>query len=324
MLRFTIFTILFSILFSCHPTQEKPKHTFYYWRTEFNLSPKEQKALQKTDSDKLYVRFFDVDRLNNGFTPIGVINRSDETPIGKEIVPVIFIVNRVWKGISKAEIQLLAQKISQLTQITAQQNHFGEWHELQIDSDWTNSTQKEYFHFLEVLKEISGKNITCTIRLHQVKDKEKTGIPPVNKGYLMCYATGSPLENSNKNSILDVQLLKNYLAQLENYPLKMDMAFPIYSWGIITNHLGKKRLINAVTQQELQDNPNFKSVDKNTFKVMNEGFYYGIYMSPNFTIKVEEISPETLQNCLDFIQTKRSDFELIYYHLDERFIKKII
>ena len=323
-MRFTLTFILFLILFSCHTKHEKPKHTFYYWRTEFNLSPKEQKALQKTDSDKLYVRFFDVDKQNNGFVPIGVLKRGDDAPVGKEIIPVIFIVNRVWKRISEQEIQLLAQKIHHQTQIISQQNHFGEWQELQIDSDWTNTTQKDYFHFLEVLKEISGKKITCTIRLHQVKDKEKTGIPPVNKGYLMCYATGSPLENKNENSILNVQILKNYLTHLEDYPLDLDIALPIYSWGIVTNHLGKKRLINAVTQQELQDNPNFKSVNKNTFKVINEGFYYGVYMSPEFTIKVEEVSPQTLEDCLQFIQTKRSDFELIYYHLDERFIKKII
>jgi hypothetical protein len=46
------------------------------------------------------------------------------------------------------------------------------------------------------------------------------GIPPVRKVYLMCYSTSSPLENSDKNSILDIQILKNYLSEVQNYPIK--------------------------------------------------------------------------------------------------------
>ena len=97
------------------------------------------------------------------------------------------------------------------------------------------------------------------MRLHQVKDKQQTGIPKVNKVYLMCYATSSPLDNSNANSILEVNLLKNYLHNLQDYPLKMDIALPIYSWGIVTNHLGKKKLINALEEKDLQ-NRNFQKV----------------------------------------------------------------
>jgi hypothetical protein len=54
----------------------------------------------------------------------------------------------------------------------------------------------------------------------------------------MCYSTSSPLENSDKNSILDIQILKNYLSEVQNYPIKkIDVALPI-SWGIVTNHFG--------------------------------------------------------------------------------------
>jgi hypothetical protein len=46
------------------------------------------------------------------------------------------------------------------------------------------------------------------------------GIPPVEQVFLMCYSTSSPLENSDKNSIFDVNTLKNYLSKLEDYPIK--------------------------------------------------------------------------------------------------------
>jgi hypothetical protein len=36
----------------------------------------------------------------------------------------------------------------------------------------------------------------------------------------MCYSTSSPLEKSDKNSILDVNILKSYLSKMEDYPVK--------------------------------------------------------------------------------------------------------
>jgi hypothetical protein len=66
----------------------------------------------------------------------------------------------------------------------------------------------------------------------------------------MCYSTSSPLEKSDKNSILDVNILKSYLSKMEDYPVKkIEVALPIYSWGIITNHLGKHKLINALSKK---------------------------------------------------------------------------
>jgi hypothetical protein len=55
-----------------------------------------------------------------------------------------------------------------------------------------------------------------------VKDKAQTGVPPVEKVYLMCYSTSSPLENSSKNSILDVVILKNYPCQPGRLSYKKD------------------------------------------------------------------------------------------------------
>lgn len=74
----------------------------------------------------------------------------------------------------------------------------------------------------------------------------------------MCYSTSSPLEKSDKNSILDVSTLRSYLSKIEDYPVKkIEVALPVYSWGIVTNHLEKHRLINALSEKDL-DNPNFK------------------------------------------------------------------
>src|SRR5690606_2105981 len=171
---------------------------------------------------------------------------------------------------------------------------FENFDEIQIDCDWTESTRDSYFQFLKELKEISQKNIGSTLRLHQVKFRNKTGIPPADKVYLMCYATSSPIEEIEKNSILDLELLKDYLNDVDRYLLKKDVALPIYSWAIVTNHLGKKKLINGVSASDL-DNENYKKLKDGFYRIEADTFLKGIYINKGFEVKLETISAELLR-----------------------------
>lgn len=315
----TLLSILFVLFFSCSKKENHP-YTFYYWRTNLSLDETEKKFLQKANDTKLYTRFFDVDKIGGKFQPIGLVTKDQSFQTKKEIVPVVFIMNRTFLHIKPNEITFLAESISKLIQKKSEEFQFKNSNEIQIDCDWTAGTKDDYFKFLNELKKISKKNITCTLRLHQVKDQSKTGIPPVEKVYLMCYSTTSPLENSDKNSILDVQILKNYLDKLENYPIKnIDIALPIYSWGIVTNHLGKRKLINALSQKDLE-NSSFKKISETKAEVLQDGFYFGSYLNKGFKIKVEEISEEQLKDVTNFLDKKLTHYNIVYYHLDQRFL----
>jgi len=310
------------LLTNCTKTNNNHDYGFYYWRSTFNLNKNEQQTLNKSKVGNLYTRFFDVVKQNDQFLEVGIININKETSTDKKIVPVIFITNETWFNIKPNDIQFLAVKINERINKIHSNHKLNLENEIQIDSDWTASTKNDYFKFLQALKQISKKNITCTLRLHQVKDKLQTGIPPVDKMYLMCYATSSPLENQEQNSILDVRTLKSYLRNLEDYPIKLDIALPIYSWGIVTNHLGKKKLINALTAEELMQNKNFQTINKNNFEVLKDDFYFGLYLNKGFKIKIEEIAEKDITESLNFIDEKLNyPFHIIYYHLDERFTK---
>jgi len=310
------------LLTNCNKTSNNHDYGFYYWRSTFNLNKNEQQTLNKSKVENLYTRFFDVVKQNDQFLEVGIININKEISTDKKIVPVIFITNETWFNIKPNDIQFLAVKINERINKIHSNHKLNLENEIQIDSDWTASTKNDYFKFLQALKQISKKNITCTLRLHQVKDKLQTGIPPVDKMYLMCYATSSPLENQEQNSILDVRTLKSYLRNLEDYPIKLDIALPIYSWGIVTNHLGKKKLINALTAEELMQNKNFKMINKNNFEVLKDDFYFGLYLNKSFKIKIEEIAEKDIIESLNFIDGKLDyPFHIIYYHLDERFTK---
>lgn len=313
------FLFIFLIIFSCSK-KENHSYTFYYWKTKLTLDKTEKQALDKATTPFLYTRFFDIDKINGKFQPVGTITKDKSFETDKKIVPTIFITNRTFLYIKKEEITFLAKNINDLIQKKSSEYHLKINNEIQIDCDWTAGTKDDYFKFLKELKKISGKEITCTLRLHQVKDKAQTGIPPVEKVYLMCYSTSSPLENSDKNSILDVNTLKSYLSKINEYPInKIEVALPIYSWGIVTNHLGKHKLINALSEKDLE-NPNFKKISKTEIEIQKDGFYFGNYLNKGFRIKIEEISDEQLHEVVDFLEKKIKDFNIVYYQLDSKFV----
>ncbi|MDO5614866.1 MAG: hypothetical protein Q4G16_01655 [Cruoricaptor ignavus] len=323
MKNFCLGFLLVFFLFSCK--EEKiSTYTFYYWKTKLALTSTEKTALNEATSPYIYTRFFDVDKINGRLQTVASAVKDSSFATDKTIVPVVFITNRSFININNEEIRLMANRVNTLIKDKTKLFGFPESEEIQIDCDWTAGTREDFFSFLKILKSISGKNITSTLRLHQVKDKNKMGIPPVEKVYLMCYSTSSPLENSDRNSILDVGLLKNYLAGLQDYPIKnIDIALPIYSWGIVQNHIGKHKLINALNKKDL-NHPNFRKISENEAEVMKEDFYFGHYLSKGFRIKVEEIEPEQLDEVLQFLNKKINGYNIVYYQLDEKFISNQI
>lgn len=315
-----IYLFLFLIFASCSQKSGR-NYSFYYWRTHLSLDKTEKAALQKATSPFIYTRFFDIEKVNGKFQPVAVISRDQTFETDKEIVPVVFIKNDVFYDITSDEINFLVQNVSSL--ITKKQIEFGfkRSNQIQIDCDWTAGTNKEYFEFLKRLKDFSGKQLSCTLRLHQVKNSKLSGIPPVNKVFLMCYSTSSPLENSNRNSILDLPTLKNYLKNVDLYPLSMDIALPIYSWGIVTNHVGKHKLINALSVKDLE-NPNFRKISATEVEIIKDGFYFGNFLTKGFTLKVEEISEDQLNQVKKYLNHKLPEYAIVYYHLDRKFLNQ--
>lgn len=314
-----LFLLIFFLIVSCSRKENHP-YTFYYWKTKLKLDQEEKKVLDQATVPYLYTRFFDVDKVNGKFQPVAVITKDQSFQTDKQIIPTVFITNQTLLGISAEEIKFLAESIHLLVQKKTEEYQLKTYPEIQIDCDWTAGTRNDYFKFLKELKKVSGKEITCTLRLHQVKDKKQTGIPPVEKVYLMCYSTSSPLEKSDKNSILDVNILKSYLSKIEEYPIKkIEVALPIYSWGIVTNHLEKHKLINALSKRDLE-NPNFKKISAYEIEVLKDGFYFGTYLNKGFKIKVEEISEEQLEEVVSFLEKKIPHFTIIYYQLDSKFV----
>lgn len=311
------------LLTACEREAKTHAISFYYWKRNVQIGETEKDYFRKLDCEKLYIRFFDIDLEKDGFpTPKAKIALFNPKELKAKYVPVVFITNRTFSEMKYRTPEDLAKNVYELIEKIVDKNGIPPIDEIQIDCDWTPGTRQAFFTFLKTLREASGKKITSTLRLHQVKDKELAGIPPADKVYLMCYATASPKDINTRNSILDMELLRNYTKDINTYPLPLDIALPLYSWGVVTNHRGDIRLINNVDISGMVPDY-FKKTGENTYEAIDDFFLQGIYLNKGFTLRIERIDPALLNEAKTYLDGKiKGSYNIVYYHLDRPFIER--
>ncbi|OXA99557.1 hypothetical protein B0A72_21890 [Flavobacterium pectinovorum] len=311
---------VFLLLVSCSKTKE-PIVSFYYWKTIFKLSETEKEVLRENNVTKLYIRYFDIGLHPESKEPIPISPiHFQENMDGFEVVPVVFIKNKVMLQ-TNLDIEDLAQKTFSLVEEINAKNKIAS-QEIQIDCDWTLESKGNYLKFIERFKKLSHKKLSATIRLHQVKYFKKTKIPNVDSGVLMYYNMGSIAPDA-ENSIYSSKIAEKYLKSLKKYPLHLDFALPIYSWGV---HIRDEKVIglrSKLNVSELKKDKNFEQIDAIFFKVKKSNYKNGIFYEENDKLKIEAISAEDLKEMaqeLDGNLAQRPN-EIIFYDLDEFNIK---
>lgn len=201
----------------------------YYWHTTFSIDSTKRAFITDHGIEKLYVRYFDVVPAGNFPQPNATI-RIDSLPadLNVEIAPVVFIL----PDALDCDRRLLAEMILKRVRQMSRTHGLGEVREVQIDCDWTPSTRQPFFDFMRLLKErtdTAGITLTSTIRLHQLA----TAPPPAHRGVLMVYNTGDFTDINKEKPILDPEDVAPYLKHLEDYPLPLVSAYPIYKWDML-------------------------------------------------------------------------------------------
>lgn len=315
-----LIAFVFLLLVSCSKTKE-PIVSFYYWKTVFELSHTEKEVLKDNKVTKLYIRYFDIGLhpKTEEAIPISPIHFQENTK-DFEIVPVIFIKNKVMLQ-ANLDIKDLAQKTIRLVEEINTKNKIVST-EIQIDCDWTLTSKGNYLKFIERFKKLSNKKLSATIRLHQVKYFKKTKIPNVDSGVLMYYNMGSIAPDS-LNSIYSQKIAERYLKSLKNYPLHLDFALPIYSWGV---HIRNQKVIalrSKLNVDELKKDKNFKQISSVFFKARQSNYKNGVFYEENDLLKIEAISSEDLKQMARDLNENlaQTPNEIIFYDLDEFNIK---
>lgn len=325
-----VFGLLFSAFFlffwKCRSDSNASiRPAFFYWKTEMAISDFEKNKLKSLNVNKLYLRLFDIDLDGAGGQPLpmAILNSEnfEKELAGFELTGCVFITSRVFEN-GLADPDFLAKKTTSLLRILGEKLPGGLPKKLLFDCDWTPSTREPFFLFLKKMGEkLPGHELGATIRLHQFKFPEETGVPPVASGVLMCYNTGELTDWATENSILDSVSLKKYLrGSVGKYPLPLDVALPVFGWGVVFRGGDFFKIINGLERTQLIDNQRFTAIASNRFSIKKETILNGIYLHPGDLIRLEKPSSELVLMATQELRRLGSpnskDPTVGFYHLD--------
>ena len=288
-LVFILILLITLSFFSKTIKNENSTISFYSWENSFDI---------KDTNEKLYIKVLDI-AFSTKLEPI----KTNLKTIPKDFVPVIYITNETMKNVDYSlinnEILLILKDLN--------------FDEVQIDCDWSDSSQSNYFNLLSDLKTKLNKTISATIRLHQIKYYMRTGVPPIDYGVLMYYNMSNIGDFDTKNSILDNEIAKKYHYNFDIYPLKLKLALPLYSQAIQFRQNKALSIFEGVEKKDFDSN--FQEISQNKFKVLNSFYFKGRYVYKNDIFRFEDVNEKELKIALDDFRnlTKNRFNEIIFY-----------
>lgn len=315
-----------AIAAGCRQTPQRVATTaFYHWQTNLDITQTERAYLDSIGCKKLYIKVLDIgiNDISGAIEPLSRLEIKDTSGLQKwEITPTIFITNAVFKNISAEKTNWLVGKMVESLQASTLP-HFTE---IQIDCDWTASTRQAFFLFLQKMKKaLPGKSLSATIRLHQYKFPDKTGVPPVSRGMLMFYNTGDIESEATVNSIIHLNDAVKYVQGAPaRYPLPLDLALPVFSWTLVFREGAFWKIINGVPA-DVYDTLRFErmSSDASHFEVKKATFLSGHYLRPGDRLRVEAVSPGLLLETAGLAaQVNLAEHVTVaFFHLDSTILR---
>ncbi|MFT7419463.1 MAG: hypothetical protein ACI9QN_000381 [Arcticibacterium sp.] len=314
---------LILLLKSC-TEESNPKDitvAIYHWKSTYEPSASSEKTLEALKIKKYYLHFFDIDYDFESKEPIPKsVIRFKAKPEGK-IIPVIFITNRTFKSIRGNQIDSLAAKTALKVRDIAEKQDLT-FNEVQLDCDWSKSTKSDYFRFLNVLKAefASSVELSVTLRLHQIKFKEQTGVPPVKKGALMLYNVGNFMNINTPNSLFDPNIIDQYIYRLPEYPLTLAIALPLYHQTVVYRNRKFETFFKNFSNQQLKEKFNLEASELGNLLTLDRDITFRKHSFRKGDIfRYESVNFKHLNQVKEAILKRlpRKKAEIILFHLDE-------
>ncbi len=326
-LPFTSLLLLIFSFYSCNekPIERKAERSFYYWKSVVKLTAFELKRLDSLQVKNIYLKFFDVDFdiSSNQAIPIAKMQIQDRGLIGKyNIIPTVFITNASIQKIDSTQTKLLAAKIYGLINDLCKKYQINHIAEIQLDCDWTASTRDKYFSLLQQMKQVTKTTISATIRLHQIKYISSSGIPPADRGLLMCYNMGNLKNPATKNSIIETTELRKYIGNLSSYPLPLDIALPLFEWKVLFRENIYKGLIENIPDVAFTNS--FTRKEEGRFEILKDTILAGYDLRKGDVLRSEESNIAELTTSAKEVnqRLKNTLGRVSLYHLDSVTLSK--
>ena len=322
--------VLAIALCGCHREANVTHRGIYYWRTTFNLSEQEQLFLQNHQIDRMYLHLFDIDVAQQNLwtpscpQPIATILFPSKDDLNKQLqsvnkcIPTVFITQEALRMMENKEDEYARKIFTRVLNMCSYHGFDEKVHEVQLDCDWTANTQESYFKLLDSLHQLlkeKGIQLSATIRLHQLR----TAAPPVDRGALMIYNTGSFRHIETGNSILTYEQAAMYLQNYE-YPLELDYAFPTFQWGI---WFRDNKFMAILHCSDYSDSTLYQQQDSTHFVVLKSHANDGHWIKQGDIIRFETSDVSTIEEVKTLLHFPEGETNtLILYHLDENNLNK--
>lgn len=322
--------LILGALFCCISCkQDTTGRSFYYWKTGFEADESQTESLIRSMGiNHFYIRIMDVDWSERLHMPVPVSPlNTDNIPVAMtrlDYTPVVFITNKSFLKTDETGCDSLAQKVARYVNRIMQQMRTTDSatgvrtsvEEIQIDCDWTATTKTKYFRFLRRLKEqFPNKQLSATIRLYPYKYPQKMGVPPVDKGILMCYNLGRIDHADTRNSVFDLEELQLYLRD-KKYALPLDIALPLFGWYAWFRGPVFKGIIY---DNELSiNNPVFEKTGASTFRVRQDTELSNKYLREGDVLRSELPAEADLIKAAQLLKTKIPGIKSVaFFHWNE-------
>lgn len=304
-----------------------PAMAFYHWKTVFNPTQEEHDLLQAAGITRLYMRMFDVVLQGNKPVPVATVIFKQKPVL--PVTPVVFITLESLP-VGAEETTALAKNIVRRMLAVVQGNGLPVTQELQLDCDWTLSTKDRFFALVEAVKQQlpQGWQVSSTLRLYQYRYPEQAGVPPAHRAILMLYNMSDLRTMGSKNSILDAAVAQSYLAGAKPYPLPLDVALPLFSWGVLFDASNDYRGLLRTLPPELQEVergetplPSETSVwqkeGPHQYRLKQDYVFAGQRLPAGWLVRVERTHEQNLEALVQVVkQYVTAENALIFYHLD--------
>nr|WP_322624790.1 hypothetical protein [uncultured Flavobacterium sp.] len=325
-----LFLFLCISLYSCQK-EYHIQRSFCYWKTVEYGGITLGRDADSMQVNHLYMRLFDVDWNPYAAKPLPVATSWSfaDNYNRMEITPSVYITNKVVLNSSREQLIQLAHNIAKRVDTivahtrkdaakkAVNQYDLDSWderdaciaeeekifdtriHEILIDCDWTPKSKENYFFLLREIKKAFPKyTIAATIRLWQYRDYELAGIPPADRGLLMCYNMGDIKKRETQNSIATADEFKKYITH-NDYPLKLDVALPLFSWMVAFRD---NKLLGIVPNDVDLNSKYLKKSDDTHYRFVEDVVIGETYYREGDAIRVEKVSDTEIKKMIDIVK----------------------
>lgn len=273
----------------------------FRWKNNHWLEGNEEQALTRNAVQRVYHKLLDIDwNPANGAHPVSFVRvpyqwRTYGGDDGYwthkvELVPCIYITNSTFLKISDAEVDELAHNLLRKLRIECPPTIHG----VMLDCDWSPKTRERFFRLTRIMNDSLEVPLTATIRLHQIAQPFKTGVPPADRGMLMPYNVGKVAEHSTTNSIFDLAAAEPYFNTSAPYPLPLDIGLPAFSWGVQFRNGNFMGILNDEQVQQAMTLGMLNGPTQGTMQVTGENNEHMPQLHLGDELRMERLTPELI------------------------------